>query len=75
MNAVTELNKLTYMHEHQPGCFNPHLVCVLGPGAGILDCLPHTQTRDICGYGKTFEIAAAEVLKKRVAIYGCYSNG
>ena len=68
MDAIAMLGKYTYMVEHQPCCFNPYLVRLMAPNAGALDRLPHTETKDICGYGKTFELATVEVLRKKDAL-------
>lgn len=68
MDALKMLSKYTYMIEHQPGCRNPYLVRLIAPNLGCLDRLHHSKTKDICGYGKDLEEAAAKALQKGEAL-------
>jgi len=66
--CVTQrMSRMTYVVEHNPNCPSPFLVRLVGVGKGILDKLPSRTTRDVLGYGQTFEDAAKEALAMKQA--------
>lgn len=60
-----KLTKETFSVHHNPNCPSPFEVRLVGKSAGRLDNLYRQFTRDILGYGRTFEEAAKEAWIKR----------
>jgi hypothetical protein len=61
---MKELAEHTYAVQYSPNCPSPFLVRLVGKFAGKLDYDLSTETKDILGYGQTFEGAATEALAK-----------
>lgn len=62
-DILAAMAKQTYRVEHSPLCPAPYLVRLVG--GGIIDGLGPKQTKDICGYGKTFVEAASKALREK----------
>ncbi len=62
MNALDRLNGKTYAIQHNPNCPSPFLIRIVGKGAGRLDYLSYSKTKDAIAYGKTLEEAVENVL-------------
>lgn len=62
--VIEKLNKLTYVVQHNPNCPSPFLVRLCGHSVPSIDLRPYEETRDILGFGKTLEEAAASALSK-----------
>lgn len=64
LNATVELEKRTFILEHNPNCPSPYMVRLIAPGNGFLDKKLPDKTRDILGWGQSFEDAAGAALHK-----------
>lgn len=62
---VERLREKTYAHNHCPSCPSPHEVRLVGERTGKLDHVRGSATKDIVGYGQTFEEAAENAWHKR----------
>jgi len=62
--TMTELEKLTFVVEHNPKGPDPYLVRLIAPGEAFLDKAPPGSTGDILGYGNSLEEAGASALRK-----------
>lgn len=65
--SIRELNRYTYVVQHNPNCPSPFLVRLCGSSI-VIDYKPPGETADVLGYGKTFGEAAKSALdecKKR----------
>jgi hypothetical protein len=60
-----KLLMVTFSVHHNPNCAKPFQVRLIGKGMAVLDNLPVRHTKDICGYGMTFEEAAKEAWLKK----------
>lgn len=65
MNVTQMLSTQTYSVHHNPNCPMPFLVRLIGHEQIMLDLQPHGNTRDVCGYGKTFIKAAKSAFKQK----------
>lgn len=63
-SSVKQLESLTYVHNHRPNCPKPHEVRLVGKDMGTLDHIRDGSTKDIVGWGMSFEEAAREALVK-----------
>jgi hypothetical protein len=64
MSIMSSLYESTFVMEHNPNCPHAVLLRLVGKSSGGIDLLPPDVTKDILGYGRTFEEAAEDALKK-----------
>jgi len=68
MNILETLYGRTFVLEHNPNMVEGKQFMVRLPSLGLIDREPDTRkTKDILGYGSTFEQAAKEALEKKDA--------
>jgi len=69
MDALKELNKFTYVVEHNPNCPLHFLVRLVGKGQAMIDKKPYLprETKDILGFGRTLKEAARRALVEKRA--------
>jgi len=66
MNILSQLNELTYWVQHSPNCSMSFLVRLVGKGQSYIDGKYYDQTKDILGFGRTFDEAAQNALRHKI---------
>ncbi|OGI15528.1 MAG: hypothetical protein A2Z52_00555 [Candidatus Moranbacteria bacterium RBG_19FT_COMBO_42_6] len=63
---VEKLNKVTFSVHHSPNCASPFQVRLIGKSEDRLDnILDNSKTKDILGFGSSFEEAAQAAWRKK----------
>lgn len=60
-----EILESTHRLEYNPNCPSRYLVRLIRKGSGYLDGLPEDQTKDVLGYGQTYNEAATKALHQQ----------
>ena len=68
LDYVKKLSKVTFSLFHCRSCPSPFCVHLVGDKAVRLDNLLGSQSRDIRGYGRTFEEAARNAWRKKYGV-------